>query len=155
LAQISYSFTDAALQAALEGYANRLLNLEPVFEDLGEYMLRRTRQRFDTSTAPDGTKWRPLAPITIAAKQRRQRTGKPYRTRANPTDVLRDTFTLRDSITYQASSSSLAIGTNITYGIYHQSEEPRTIIPRRAFLGFDDADRAEAIDLLLDHLAGN
>jgi phage virion morphogenesis protein len=153
MAQIQVTITDDQLQAALGNIVDRATDLTPALKNLGEYLVRKTRQRFDTSTAPDGIRWRPLAARTIKAKQRRQSTGTPYRTNARPEDILKDTFTLRDSITYQVSSDALAVGTNIEYGIYHQSEEPRTRIPRRAFLGLDDADRAEAIDIIRDYLS--
>lgn len=151
MAQIT--IVDAELQAALDQLIDRATDLTPALNDLGEYLVRKTRTRFDNSTAPDGTRWAPLADRTKKAKQRRATTGRPYRTRANPGDILRDTFTLRDSITYQASSSALQVGTNIAYGIYHQSTEPRTKIPRRAFLGLDADDRAEAIAIIRDHLS--
>jgi phage virion morphogenesis protein len=144
---------DAELQAALSEFIGRAENLTPALNDLGEYLLRKTRQRFDTSTAPDGTKWAPLTARTIKAKQRRATTGKPYRTKADPSAILKDTFTLRNSITYQVSSNALYVGTNIEYGIYHQSEEPRTRLPRRAFLGLDDEDRTEAVEIFRDHFS--
>jgi phage virion morphogenesis protein len=154
MAQIQFTVTDSELQAALGEIADRATDLTPALNDLGEYLVRKTRQRFDTSTAPDGTRWAPLAERTKKAKQRRATTGRPYRTRANPGDILKDTFTLRDSITYQvANPQSLAIGTNIEYGIYHQSTQPRTKIPYRPFLGLDAADREEAIDIIRDHLS--
>jgi phage virion morphogenesis protein len=152
MAQIELRITDAQLQAALTEVATQAGDLSSAMKDIGEYLLRKTRKRFNTQTAPDGTSWAPLAPSTIKAKQRRQRTGKPYRTNANPESILKDTFTLRDSITYQASNRSLAIGTNIAYGVYPQSDRPRTKIPYRPFLGLDDADRSEIIEIIRDHL---
>lgn len=149
MAQITV--VDAELQAALSEFIGRAENLTPALNDLGEYLVGKTRKRFDTSTAPDGTKWAPLADKTKKAKQRRATTGKPYRTKAEPSAILKDTFTLRDSITYQVSTTTLRVGTNIEYGIYHQPEEPRTRIPRRAFLGLDDADQAEAVEIFRDH----
>jgi phage virion morphogenesis protein len=144
---------DAELQAALSEFIGRTENLKPALDNLGEYLVRKTRTRFDTSTAPDGTKWAPLADKTKKAKQRRATTGKPYRTKADPSAILKDAFTLRDSITYQISSSTLQVGTSIAYGIYHQSEEPRTRLPRRAFLGLDGTDRAEALEIFRDHFS--
>ncbi len=152
MAQIELRILDARLQEQLAELAQRAGDLSPAMKDIGEYMLRKTRQRFDTQTAPDGTRWAPLAPSTVKAKQRRQRTGKPYRTNASPEAILKDTFTLRDSITYVPGRSSVAIGTNIGYGVYHQSDLPRTKIPKRAFLGLDDADRSEIIAIVQDHL---
>jgi phage virion morphogenesis protein len=149
MAQIT--IIDTELQAALSEFIDHAENLTPALNDFGEYLTRKTRQRFDTSTAPDGTKWAPLAARTIKAKQRRATTGKPYRTKAGPSAILKDTFTLRNSITYQVSSNALYVGTNIEYGIYHQSEEPRTRLPRRAFLGLDDEDGTEAVEIFRDH----
>jgi phage virion morphogenesis protein len=148
--QIQITVTDDQLQAALAELVSSAADLTPAMAEIGEYLVRRTRDRFDRSTAPDGGAWPSLAAATIAAKSRRQRTGKPYRTRANPADILKDTFTLRDSITYQPSSSTVAIGTNIAYGIYHQggSERPG----KRPFLGLDDIDRAEILAIVSDHL---
>lgn len=144
MTQIQVTINDTQLQQQLSAIASRIDNLTPALRDVGEYMLRRTRKRFDTETAPDGNKWKALKPATIRAKQRRAKTGKPYRTNADPTAILKDTFTLRDSITYQLTNGGVAIGTNISYGIYQQ--------PKRSFLGLDDADRSEILDIFADYI---
>jgi phage virion morphogenesis protein len=155
MTQIQVTINDAEIQQRLAQLTNRYLDLTPALRDVGEYMLRKTRQRFDREVSPEGNKWAPLARRTIRAKRRRVATGKPYRTRARPEDILKDTFTLRDSITYQVSNNTLAVGTNIKHGIFHQSTEPRTKIPRRAFLGLDEDDRTEALDLIREYLSRN
>jgi phage gpG-like protein len=143
--QIQIVINDTQLQGQLSSLTDKLANLTPPLADTGEYMLRRTRKRFDHETAPDGSKWKPLSEDTIKAKQRRQRTGKPYRTNASPTAILKDTFTLRDSITYQiANKQDLAVGTNIVYGVYNQATRP--------FIGLDDADRNEIVAIFTDYL---
>jgi phage virion morphogenesis protein len=152
LTQIRVTINDTQLQQRLSQLAVRYLDLTPANRDIGEYLLRRTRRRFDTEIAPDGTPWKSLAAATVKAKERRKRTGIPYRTRARPDSILKDTFTLRDSITYLATRDSVAVGTNIVYGIYHQSDEPRTKVPHRPFLGLDDADRSEIVAIITDYL---
>jgi len=146
LTQIRVTINDTQLQQRLSQLAARYLDLTPANRSIGEYLLRRTRRRFDTEIAPDGTPWNPLAESTIKAKRRRQETGSPYRTRARPESILKDTFTLRDSITYQASRDSVAVGTNIQYGIFNQNTRP--------FLGLDEQDRSEILAIISDYLGG-
>ena len=43
----------AEVKAAFESLQSRLADLTPVFQDIGEAMLNRTRERFNTQTAPD------------------------------------------------------------------------------------------------------
>jgi phage gpG-like protein len=142
--QIQIVITDNQLQGGISELTAKLANLKPAMVDIGESALRKVRKRFDTESAPDCSKWKTLAEDTIKAKARRKRTGKPYRTNAEPTAILKDTFTLRDSITYQASNQSLAIGTNIFYGTFNQSTRP--------FLGVDDEDIIEIVEIIKDYL---
>ena len=65
MTQISISITDTQLQAALGDIAARVGDLTPALADIGEYMLRKTRRRFDGEIAPDGTRWKSLAAATI------------------------------------------------------------------------------------------
>jgi phage virion morphogenesis protein len=144
MVQIQITITDAQLQSGLENLTAKLANLKPAMADIGESALRKVRKRFDNEIAPDGSKWNALSEATIKAKARRKRTGKPYRTNAEPSAILKDTFTLRDSIAYQASNSSVAIGTNIFYGTFNQNTRP--------FLGVDDDDMVEIVDIIRDYL---
>ena len=142
--QITITIDDLQLQGGLSELTAKLANLKPAMVDIGESALRKVRKRFDAEVAPDGSKWNELSEATIKAKTRRKRTGKPYRTNAEPSAILKDTFTLRDSITYQPSNSSVVIGTNIFYGGYNQATRP--------FLGVDDEDAIEIVEIIRDYL---
>ncbi len=155
MAFISLSFRDEGLQNSLAGIAARAGDLTPVLTDIGESLLLSARDRFDTETDPDGSPWPKLKPRTIKAKKYRAQTGKPYRTKADPAAILKDTFTLRDSIAYRVTSRDLFVGTNRRYGIYHQSLKPRRRIPRRAFLGLTASDRTMIAEEIVGYLAGN
>lgn len=144
MTQIQIIIDDSQLQGGLSELSAKLANLKPAMVDIGESGLRKTRQRFDREVSPEGRRWKTLADATIKAKARRKRTGRPYRTNAEPSAILKDTFTLRDSITYQATNSSVAIGTNIFYGIFNQATRP--------FLGVDDGDRIEIVEIIKDYL---
>lgn len=145
MTQIQIVINDSQLQGGLSELTAKLANLKPAMVDIGEMQLRSVRKRFDREVSPDGTPWKTLAESTIKAKARRKRTGLPYRTNAEPTAILKDTFTLRDSITYRASNSSVAIGTNISYGVFNQSNRP--------FLGLDDADTIEIVEIIKEYLS--
>jgi phage gpG-like protein len=123
-------------------------------------MLRQTRLRFDSSTAPSGAPWAPLAKSTIAAKAKSQnpkyrraqakRGRLVRRTRANPADILKDAFLLRDTITYQAELDSVAIGTPQRYGVLHQLGTSRMV--KRVFLGVSAVDRVEIESIVSEFL---
>ena len=158
MTQITITTDDRQIQAALAEAANRLTDLTPVMASIGEYMVGRTRERFDSSTAPNGQKWAPLAKATIDAKRRRQKGGTSKngrsiaRTNANPEDILKDTFLLRDTIAYQPTASSVAIGTPQKYGLHHQYGAPRRNIPARPFLGVNEEDVREIEAIVVDAL---
>ena len=141
-------------QVQLDRAADRLTNLTPMFGAIGEYFLDRTRERFSSETAPDGTKWAPLAQATIKSKQRRQQGGKTRnggsraRCNAAPNAILKDTFLLRDTIAYKATSRDVAIGTPQKYGIFHQYGTAR--MPARPFLGVNAEDLIEIENIAID-----
>jgi phage virion morphogenesis protein len=144
----------------LSALTAKAANLRPAMQSIGEYMLRQTRGRFDSSTAPGGSPWAPLAASTIAAKtksrDRKQKRGAKRlykRTRANPGDILKDTFLLRDTITYQVEGDQVAIGTPQRYGVFHQLGTKR--MRARVFLGVSVADRVEIQAIIRDYLSNN
>jgi phage gpG-like protein len=120
---------------------------------VGEYMLVKTRERFDDEIDPDGQRWQALAPSTIESKRRRkQGGGRRARVRAGAADILKESFLLRDTIAYQADSTSVRVGTPQEYGIFHQSDAPRSKIAQRKFLGVDTEDLVEINEIVTDYL---
>ena len=123
-----------------------------------------TDARFETETAPDGTPWRPLKESTINNKL----VAKNGKTNARG-GILSDRGDLRKSITYFATSQSVAIGTDRHYGVYHQfGTDPYTIEPRaaealsflhpglpaRPFLGVSAADEVTITEFIRQYVAG-
>lgn len=62
---IKIDITDSGVQEALNRLAETGNDLRPVLEQIGEFLVDSTRQRFATSTAPDGTRWAPNSQVTI------------------------------------------------------------------------------------------
>ena len=111
-------------------------------EEIGEMLTSSTVERFDTSTAPDGTPW----PVS----QRAEREGGK---------TLVDTGRMRGSIGYEASPDQVVVGSNLVYARIHQlgGETGRghtVTLPERPYLGISEDDIKEARAILADHLVG-
>lgn len=92
-----------AIERALAGLVARFGDLTPLMEGIGLTLESATIDRFDTETAPDGSKWKP----SLRAKTEGGKT-------------LTDTSQLRSSVTSEADATSVAVGTNKIYAGAHQ-----------------------------------
>lgn len=144
----------AQVKAAFEALQSRLADLTPVFQDIGEEMLNRTRDRFRSQTAPDGSPWAALSPDYKKHKEK------------NQDKILTLSGNLRGLLNVQAGPRSVRIGTPLEYGATHQfgakqgafgrtrrgGPIPWGDIPARPFLGLSTSDEQELLDILRDHL---
>lgn len=131
-------------------------NLTPVFADIGEYLVRTTKDRFRTQTAPDGTAWKPLSELYRKRKKR------------NKDKILTLDGYLSGTINYNAARDHVDVGSPMIYAGTHQfgaakgsfgtTESGRPIpwgdISERPFLGLSIDDAAEVELLVRDWLAG-
>lgn len=129
-------------------------DLRPAFLDIGKYLERSHRQRWDREVSPDGAKWAALSPWYQAQKAK------------NADKILVLNAHLRDTLAPQATARSLKFGSNRVYAAVHQfgatagafgrSKRGRPIpwgdIPPRPFLGVSTDDEAEILALLREHL---
>ena len=115
-------------------------------KDIGEHLAESTRQRFVTSTAPDGSRWAPNAESTA----RRMANKRP----------LVDSGLLAEQIVWQLLPGGVEIGTNRFAGQWpggaavHQFGSRDGRIPARPFLGLSAEDESAIVDILERHLAG-
>lgn len=138
MATITLSYDDDDIKAAIAATTDRLRNLQPRLAEVGEYLVLRTRQRFDAQEDPDGNKWAALKPAYARAKALDSRALD---------GILTYTGALRDTITYQIQGQELAVGSPMAYAAYHQLGTSR--MPKRAFLGISAEDKAEILEILL------
>lgn len=124
----------AELQMRLSG------DMTPLMSAIGALLESSTRDRFNTKTDPDGRPWKPLSWVTL---MRRQGRGG---------GILVDWGDLFRSISYQADSNSVTVGTDRHYGKYHQMGWG---VPQRAFLGLSYQDKQDITDMINDFIAGN
>jgi phage virion morphogenesis protein len=146
---------EAAL-SQLGSAVDRLEHPAPLFDLIGAMLVTSTEDRFERETDPEGNPWPPsIRALTTGGK------------------TLTDTAYLRNSLEHVASDDGVEVGTNVPYAAIHQvggTIRPvtarklvfeiagRTVfadevtIPKRAFLGLDDADEAAIADLAEDYV---
>jgi phage virion morphogenesis protein len=117
--------------------------------DIGEYMLRSTRERAAQEITPDGVPWVPLSEEYKAHKDR-VRPGVPM--------LKFDWHMLGDQFSYLVGDGLVDIGTNAPYGALHQwggqpSMAPGpAAVPAREWLGTSADDLDEILAIYGDHL---
>ena len=143
--------------------------LETPLREIGEDLVESIKQRFETSTAPDGSRWAPNSMATIMGMlegssgnfRKDGRLSKRGATRVASKKPLVDTGVLQDTIRYQVEGDSLFVGTNRLLGeknpvspAVHQFGSKDGTIPARPFLGADEEDVQRMLDVLERFLAG-
>lgn len=63
---------DTGVNDALNALAAKVGNMRPILQTIGEDIMERTKQRFVSSTGPDGQRWQPNALSTIQAMMARE-----------------------------------------------------------------------------------
>ena len=145
--QIDITHDIPALNEHLTDLRQRLNgDLTPLMQAIGSVLEGSTRGRFADKQSPNGVAWAVLMPSTIKAKNGRS-------------NILVDSGDLIRSITFHASSDSVAIGTDRPYGKYHQTGTKKangeTKMVSRPWLGLSQQDQFDINDLILDYLAGD
>jgi len=141
--------------------------LRPAFVEIGEHMQDVVDRRFTTERGPGGVAWKPLLLSSYANKPSLKK--------------LTNTRRLRESIIYSALQHALIQGTNVVYAAIHQLggktpshvikpkrkkalawlgglhpvksvQHPGSRIPARPYLGFDDDDIQESVEIISDHI---
>lgn len=145
----------------LVAIAARLTDMSPVFQDIGEYLIDSTKQRFTEGTAPDGTAWVPKSQATIDAYRSREAKGGNAKIDFRP--LFGASGSLSSNILYEAVEDGVQWGSNMVYaavqhfgaaagelGVTSSTDKngrPYTVaspwgdIPARPFIGISDTDR--------------
>ncbi len=130
-------------------------DLTPAMADIGDYLVRSTRERFRDEQDPDGNAWAPLSEFTRARKKR------------NPEKIGTEEGHLSGQIAFQASATDVLVGSGRIYaGTFQFGAEkgafgttgagspiPWGDIPARPFVGLSDADRDEITTLVVQYLS--
>lgn len=153
-------FNGPAIVAQLREASERLDDMKPVYEDIGEHLTQSHRQRFQQGVAPDGSAWAPKSPVTLEIYRRRG-------DRADPRPLIGPSGRLSTELSYLATGESVEFGSNLIYssvmqtgaakGAFGSDSRGRPIpwgnIPARVWLGLSDQDERDIIDITDEHLA--
>ncbi|MDI9407696.1 MAG: phage virion morphogenesis protein [Candidatus Pacebacteria bacterium] len=164
---------DEQVLTALRNLAAKGVNMQPLFRDIGETLMESTKQRFETSTAPDGSRWAANSAVTIAAQlanhsKTRNKNGslsaKGRLIVANKKPLV-SSGVMADTIRYAASGDGVSIGTNrfsseitggaavLQFGTGRAGRGGAVTIPARPFLGFSESDKTEVMAIIHHYLA--
>lgn len=141
---------DQAVQEALQALAARMDKLAPVLTALGDDITERTKQRFDTSTGPDGAPWAPNSAATLGMlasrlggqKSKVKKDGSlnasGRRALANKKPLIDSGF-LRQQIVPRVSGNTLTVSATPAYAAIQQfggqaGKGHKVTIPARPYL---------------------
>lgn len=112
-ARIEIDVDDAAVTSVLQQAGARLTpsGMHTLLSDIGEYLVRSTRERAEAELSPDGVTWQALSPAYAHWKERKRPGAK----------ILHfDFHMLGDQLSAQVEDDVLRVGTNAPYGAIHQ-----------------------------------
>ena len=142
------TLNDPRVIAYLEQLAAAGFLDKAVFTAIGEELLLSTDDRFKNQTDPEGRPWASLNAEYAAWKRKFHGHDR----------ILKLRGYLRDTLRYQATDVSVAIGSNRVYSAIHQfggqaGREHKATIPARPYLGVSDDDAAAILEIIEDAFA--
>ena len=144
-------------------------DLTPAMEDIGELLIETTKERFKTSTAPDGSPWEKNSFATLMTHLQGRKgvfskrdgglTKKGAKLAANKKPLIGESKSLSEQFHYQASRTSVEVGSSVHYAPIHQfggqaGRDKKVTIPARPFLGLSESDKRAVLEIIEEHLAG-
>lgn len=116
MVSIKINSDDKDVSRTLEAAKKKLIDMSPEMREIGQYMASQTQLRFNTMTAPNGRKWKPLKPSYLKWKKRH------YPETAEK--ILQMTKALRRSLSFGYGISygklSVTVASSVPYFITHQ-----------------------------------
>jgi phage virion morphogenesis protein len=145
---ITITVQDREVLATLQAITQRIGNMAPVLQAIGDDITERTKRRFDTSTGPDGVPWKANSPATMGiyslrlGQGHRKKDGslnKRGQARVAGKKPLIDTGDLRRQIVPQVSNNVLTVTATPAYAAIHQfggqaGRNRKVKIPARPYL---------------------
>lgn len=142
--EIEYS---KAVTDALKRLDKAAANPRPAYLGIGESLTVSTKKRFETSTAPDGSRWVPNKPSTL----KRKKGNKP---------LIGKTSLLSQLIYFELDGNGLRVGSPMEYaamqnngGLKSQFPNLWGDIPAREFLGVSVEDEKMILNTVSDYLS--
>jgi phage virion morphogenesis protein len=148
--------TTDEISGALSNLSEHLSDMTPVFQEIGEQLIDSTRQRFALGQSPQGIRWAPKSPTTLAAYGARKSNRVDIRPLFGPSGQL------SSRIVYFASAQGVEVGSPMIYaGVQHFGAAKGSLgqtsrggpipwgnIPARPFIGLSATDETNILETL-------
>lgn len=166
----------------LTSLRSRMADKASLLQEIGEELVDSTKRRFETSTAPDGSKWAENKPSTVmlflyekAGRNKHTNQQNPIHGRngnlykrfstaaSGKRPLVGATGALQSGINWQIDGDSVLIGSPMEYAATQQFGAPaRSLggnapwgdIPAREFLGLSDDDYERIAEIFSTQLLG-
>lgn len=152
-------FNAGASREAIRKAIAQLEDMTPIYQDIGEYMIRATKERFQRGVSPSGAAW---APKSAATLERYKRLGYGAKTRP-----LHLSGALSSTVQKHVSRDGAVIGSSLVYagvmqdgaakGAFGSDRRGRPIpwgrIPARTWLGISTEDERAIVETVDETLA--
>jgi phage virion morphogenesis protein len=145
---IEIEFNDRGAGKELDMLIDKMARPSGFYKNVGEHIQAVTIDRFNAEQAPDGTPWKALAPVTLAARARR----------GTGTTIYRERGDFFGSLNYQASSDGFRWGSNdVRARIFQLGGKAgrglSVTLPPRPYLGLSPDDENAILDIARDWLS--
>jgi phage gpG-like protein len=155
---ITLTIENDQITPALQRIDTAMGNPLSLFQDLGEYLVKSTTDRFPTGRAPDGSVWALKSPVTLAAYGARKTNRLDTRPLFGPSGSLSST------INYEAFPDRIEWGSPMIYAAVQQfgaakgafgrtsrgAPIPWGNIPARPFLGISAEDETLMLEIVAE-----
>lgn len=159
--EINVKINDAEVKTLLTRLSERVEDLTPVMQAIGQIVRTSVMKNFEEGGRPD--KWQPLSLKTLFSGRKSKFATKKGKFRKGIEEklqgrmILIQTGHLKNSINVKATNRSVSIGTNKVYGAIHQlggkaGRGKKVNIPARPFLAVQTEDWTEIYRVIGDHL---
>ncbi|MGB3165631.1 MAG: phage virion morphogenesis protein [Alteraurantiacibacter sp.] len=153
-------FNAEEARGAIRKGLDALTDMTPIFTEIGEYLVRSTKQRFQQGVDPDGKDWAPKSEATME-RYRRMGYGNRPRPLIGPSGMLSSqilTFPARESVTIGSNMKYAAVmQSGAAKGAFGSDTSGRPIpwgqIPARAWLGISAEDETAIVEIVNENLA--
>ena len=137
---------DDQITAALARAIEQQEDLTPLMDQIGEILVVSVKERFNAGESPDGVKWAPKSPTTLAAYGARKTNRMDTRPLFGPSGML------HSQIFPDVSSGGVIVGSNRVYAAMMQFGGTKAAFPHlwgnispRPFMGFSEEDRVNIL----------
>ncbi|WP_428242968.1 phage virion morphogenesis protein [Gynuella sp.] len=168
---IKVSIHDQEVTSALQALTDAIGNVKPALKAMGDVLIDSTKQRFQTTTAPDGTPWEANKASTLINYANRFKSSSYSKKTGKITKAGIDRITgkkpgtgetrkLQEQIFSNVTKDGLEVGSPMIYSsTFHNGAKkgqygngvPWGDIPSREFLGLSDEDQGDILDIIRQH----